>query len=312
MKFFGSFFDLSTAERKGGVVLLILILVGILIRFMLPSESTYESLTDQYSDQFSDFVHAMESESEVVSSFYENSQYAPFYPDSLSVNEWKDLGFSTKQAETILSFKKAIGGFHSEEELLKCFVIDSTDIRLWGDALLFNQANIAQKEDARNKQNSSKTISNKEQENSYSYPKKVKVPHLEINSADSTELIMLPGIGPITAGRIIRFRDLLGGFYSIEQLREVWGIREENLQKAIEYLSVDPALIVKPCINDIDEQTLSDHPYIRPKIAKIIVNYRKQHGPFKSIKDMKNCVVVTDSIYGKIEAYFTSCGSTRE
>lgn len=79
-----------------------------------------------------------------------------------------------------------------------------------------------------------------------SYPQAEKWPQgtvVELNSADTTALKMVPGIGSVFAKRIIKYRDLLGGFYSVEQLGEVYGIDEERYEAMKSWFSVDPSVI---------------------------------------------------------------------
>ncbi|KAA2245667.1 helix-hairpin-helix domain-containing protein [Chitinophaga agrisoli] len=133
-----------------------------------------------------------------------------------------------------------------------------------------------------------------------------KLPILNINTSDSLDLEILPGIGPALAGRIIRFRERLGGFHSPAQVAETYGLPDSTFKKIQPYLRVDNVSLKKLDINHTDEQSLAQHPYIRYKLAKLIVRYRTVHGPFSDIKGIKNIPLVDDSIYRKIEPYISS------
>ncbi len=141
-----------------------------------------------------------------------------------------------------------------------------------------------------------------------SYPPRPahRLPVLDINTADSLALEILPGIGPALAGRIVRFRERLGGFYSPTQVAEIYGLPDSTFKKIQPYLRVDNGSLKKLDINHTDEQSLAKHPYIRYKLARLIVRYRSVHGPFGDIKGIKNIPLVDDSIYRKLEPYISS------
>lgn len=128
---------------------------------------------------------------------------------------------------------------------------------------------------------------------------------IDINTADTIEFIALPGIGSRLADRIIRFRESLGGFYSIEQISEVYGLADSVFQK-IKPLLISPAFDIKRInINTASLEELKAHPYIRYTIANSIVNYRAQHGAFTNIEDLRKIVTITNDVFEKIISYLT-------
>ncbi|RHJ94139.1 helix-hairpin-helix domain-containing protein [Parabacteroides bouchesdurhonensis] len=108
---------------------------------------------------------------------------------------------------------------------------------------------------------------------SQKYPKGTIV---ELNSADTTILKKVPGIGSTFARRIIRFRNLLGGFYSVTQLSEVYGIDSERYESIKSWFSADQSSIRLIKINHLSARELSKHPYINYKQAKTIERLVKQ------------------------------------
>lgn len=124
------------------------------------------------------------------------------------------------------------------------------------------------------------------------YPRKREYVHrerqklyIELNSADTTELKKLRGIGSGFAGRIVRFRDKLGGFYSKEQLREVYGLSEETYQLCADEVWVDTSLISRLDVNTLGIVELKRHPYITFYQAKAIYEYRNTL-PDKTIRSI--------------------------
>lgn len=108
----------------------------------------------------------------------------------------------------------------------------------------------------------------------------------DLNRADSQNLVKLPGIGPVLSARIIKYRNKLGGFYSREQLKEVYGIPDSTYEKIKAQLEVQPTSIKKICLNLVDEKTIATHPYVGWNDAKTIIRYRQANGYFKNAEDL--------------------------
>jgi DNA uptake protein ComE-like DNA-binding protein len=133
--------------------------------------------------------------------------------------------------------------------------------------------------------------------------KRSRITPVNINTADSALWEALPGIGPVLAARIVRFRDKLGGFYAISQVAETYGLPDSTFNKIQPYLLLGKVSLKKLDINGMDEKSLAQHPYIRYKLARIIVRYRSNNGPFSVTNDLLGIPLVDDSIYRKIEHY---------
>lgn len=101
---------------------------------------------------------------------------------------------------------------------------------------------------------------------------------IDLNRCDTSALISLPGIGPVFASRIIRYRDLLGGFHSIDQLLEVYGMDSERLQGFREQVTVDARDVKKINVNRISFSDLLRHPYLEYDDVRMIFRKRDQKG----------------------------------
>ena len=99
---------------------------------------------------------------------------------------------------------------------------------------------------------------------------------IELNSADTTTLKKVPGIGSAFANRIVRYRDLLGGYYTVQQLAEVYGIDEERYAAFVPWFTADESFINKLPVNSLPQDSLSSHPYINYRQARAIVQLRTQ------------------------------------
>jgi DNA uptake protein ComE-like DNA-binding protein len=120
---------------------------------------------------------------------------------------------------------------------------------------------------------------------------------LLLNQADSATLEALPGIGPVLASRIVRYREKLGGFYNKSQLREVYGI-SDSLYLMLETrvgIIADSSKVKKIDLNQVSEEVLRQHPYLRWEKAKSIVRYREANGPFREVNDLQK-IIALDSV----------------
>lgn len=113
-------------------------------------------------------------------------------------------------------------------------------------------------------------------------------PTFDLNTADTTLLQQLKGVGSYTANRIARYRSQLGGFYSMTQLSEVKGLYPETLARLQSMLKINPDRINTLNVNKVSLEKLRAHPYLSFYQAKVIVELRKARGKISSIDELKN------------------------
>lgn len=148
-------------------------------------------------------------------------------------------------------------------------------------------------------------IPNKKQNPNYTYKKAVpqRPPVIvEINTADSAALVGLYGIGAVFADRILKYRGLLGGFYSTDQLLEVYGMDSVRFNQIKERIRVDTGLVRKIHINKDEFKSLLRHPYLDYETVKAIVNYRQYTDSIPNADTLRK-VVAYDPIFEKISGY---------
>lgn len=124
---------------------------------------------------------------------------------------------------------------------------------------------------------------------------------INLNKADTTELRKLRGIGRVYSNRIIKYRNLLGGFTNTNQLLEVYGIKQELYSTIQNQVFIDSNYIIKINLNDADYRTLIRHPYIDKSLTKKILN--KQ--PNNSIFDLENDSIIDVVLLNKLKPYIT-------
>ena len=135
------------------------------------------------------------------------------------------------------------------------------------------------------------------------FKNKKPVEPFDINLADTSILIALPGIGSRLALRIVQFREKLGGFYSIDQLGEVYGLQDSVLTLISPFLVLNHAQLRKIMLNSAGFDTLNAHPYIQFSEARAIVQYRKQHGSFESMDDLLKISILNREWLDKVGPY---------
>jgi competence protein ComEA len=204
----------------------------------------------------------------------------PFNPNNLPEEKWKMLGLKDWQVKIVHNYESKGGSFRSKEDVASIYGIKPEMYEKWKPYI-----SIPEKD----------TLKFAEESNLLA--------KVELNTADSTRLVAVRGIGPTYAQRILKYRYRLGGYSEIEQLQEVYGISEDNYPKLAAQLAVDTANMNKININECNWGRLVSHPYISENVANSLINYRKSHGLYKSVNDIQNSDLVNEKLYLKIAAY---------
>ena len=131
---------------------------------------------------------------------------------------------------------------------------------------------------------------------------------IDLNTADTTEFQRLRGIGPVYAARIVRYRNLLGGFTDKEQLREVYGLPDSVYRRIAPRLTVDTSRIQRIDINTATYGQLVRHPYLDKDQVAAILRLRERQGSFQSLDDLHQIPIIEEETYNKITPYL-SCNS---
>jgi competence ComEA-like helix-hairpin-helix protein len=120
---------------------------------------------------------------------------------------------------------------------------------------------------------------------------------------DSLSLVRLPGIGPALARRILAFRQKLGGFYDVEQIRETYGLPDSTFQVIRKFFRNSDLPVQQIDINVAGVEEMKSHPLLRYQLAKAIVAYREQHGNFARVEDIKQIYTITGELYNRVSPY---------
>lgn len=126
---------------------------------------------------------------------------------------------------------------------------------------------------------------------------------LEVNAATASQWTQFRGIGDKTAARIVKYREALGGFHSIDQVGTTWGLDPALFANIKPQLTIDRSLVRRLPINTVSLDTLASHPAVKSWQARIIINYRDHHGPFQSMKDLKKIKIMDQALYDALTPY---------
>lgn len=198
----------------------------------------------------------------------EGKEAVPFVFDPNTIDEtgFVRLGLRPPTIKIILNYRNRGGRFYTEDDLRKVYGLKESEFkRLHGYVHIAdtNRNRPFLKRDSVLTRHTSRTVT------------------LDINQADSAMWDSLPGIGAVLSARIIRYRDKLGGFVNVSQLREVYGISDSVFQLILPRLYSGGNPLRKISLNTEQEYVLSAHPYIGRTLAREIVAYRSAHGPFR-------------------------------
>lgn len=213
-----------------------------------------------------------------------------FDPNTVTTSQLIRLGLSQKQSRVIENYRSKGGTFRKAEDFSKIYVIDS---------ILFNRLSPFIQID--NNQFEHKTVT----ENDNTTVIETEVLLIELNTADTLELVKLKGIGRGYARRIIIYRNVLGGYYSVNQLTEVYGFPKETFESILPSIYIDSLKIEKININLVDYNDLRKHPYLSDYQARAIIYYRETVGAFQSEKEIVNNKLVDSKTFQKIRHYIT-------
>lgn len=301
MESFFSFFSFTAKERKGFIVLmlfLILFLLFTVLNNLYKKDKEHEEVSLfwlSHNDKISEQLLNIKDKPNAKIENYQEALSELFYfdPNGLSVKDWKRLGFTDGQIRVVKNYEAKGGYFYKPDDLAKIYVISKKDYERVAPYIRLDPP-------VKNE-----TTPSLETKSMSSIPFETLSSSFDINLADTAQLRTLRGIGPVYAQRIVNFRDALGGFHSVEQIGDVYGISEELFFKIKENFYVGEGELKLLKINQAAVEDLAKHPYISRKQASAIVAYRLQHGLFQSIKDF-NKIYLLDSVFlRKIEPYFS-------
>ncbi|MFC2175939.1 ComEA family DNA-binding protein [Bacteroidota bacterium] len=288
-------------ERRGILILLVLIvlLLGFNVYQRVFWKADWEESILKYGSEITLFTERMDTIQEMTSDkkpwVPASAQLFDFDPNTLDKEGWIKLGFSHKQAASILKYRQSGAVFRKPEDLLKLYVIDDLKFEQLKSYINIKSVSAEVSKDRREE-----VASNSKPERAQADKKSVLI---ELNTADSASLVQVKGIGPFFARVIIEYRNKLGGYRAKEQVLEVYGMDSAKYARIENQIYVDAAKRGNININEVTLKELVRHPYINFNQAKALVNYRQQHGAFKAVSELRDIHLIKEEDYGRIAPY---------
>lgn len=269
-------FGYSRRERRSTFILLIIILFVLVLRYIIPSRNIeIEYLSSGSSGRGNKIINIQDTEPIAKELF-------KFDPNKASYDAIVELGFTSRQANTLIRFRESGGRFKKPSDIRKVYGIDEKQterivpfIEIGSDSSVRLKPGSFQK----------------------------KMPLLDLNSCDSGSLDKLPGIGPILSKRIIKYRKLIGGFARVDQLKEVYGLPPETYDLIKARVFADTSVLLKTKINNADFKALMRLPYVEKFEATAILKYRELKGRIEGLGDLIENKLIPPEKAKKIRPY---------
>ena len=294
-------FSFSKGERVAIVTILALILVLILACLFRPSRKSLSDASLHNLDSLLALRQAaieqqQQQQAEKPQEVAELHPF-PFNPNTITEEEWLQIGLTDRQVRNIMNYKAKGGKFYSKNDLGKLYTISEEEFAQLEPFIVLPEVQ-------RNTGN--KTVSKKKEEQKVDGSKPVEkkaIPIVDLNTVDSITLVELPQIGPYTAVRILEFREKLGGFVNKEQLRDVKGMDDARFAAIQPYINLGAFEIQKVDVNRADFKTLVHHPYLSYEQVKRIFNQREKRGMIKNWAQLEELLKEEGEVNPLLERY---------
>jgi len=273
-----------TKTEWNGLVILVLLIIAVLIspyvyrQFHRPPKVNFAKIDLAVAELQKAGVTSEAIENESGNSNKVSAKPFKFNPNNLPVAAWKKLGLSEQQIKGIKNYEAKGGRFYTKADVKKMYTLSAGDYKRLEPYISLPGAG---------------TTGLK--------PLKV----VELNTADSATLTTLKGIGPAFARRIVQYRKRLGGFYSKQQLKEVFGINDMHYRDIEAQFTLNARRIKKININKAEYDDLRNFPYLSYKQMNAIIQYRKQHGEYETFDELSNVAILDEAVLKKIKPYMS-------
>lgn len=266
------YFNFSREQRTGVLLLLCIIIVLQLIYFFVDFSSMSKTSPEK--------EHWLSLQSQIDSMKKQKVDYIPkiypFNPNFISDYKGYKLGMSVAEIDRLHSFRKENKYVNSPKEFQAVTKVSDSLLNAISPYFKFPDWVNNKKEFAAYKKYPNSAFSKKE-----------KIVIIDINQATQEDFIKIYGIGEAISIRILKFKESLGGFVSMEQMSDVWGLSPEVIENLNTHfkVSVNPS-VKKMDINNASINELSLFPYFKYPISKNIVTFRSMNGDIKNIEDL--------------------------
>ena len=297
------FFYFSLSERRAIYVLLVLIAVLVVAIVWTPApevqsvnvvaEADSLVLSQKYNEEQKSFTKKERIQEEV------SIVLTPFDPNLADSIEFLRLGLPSYVIKNVIKYRQKGGSFSTPESFARIYGLTEAKFKELQPYIYISEEFIK-------KPNRKKSAQErpKREEKVDSLQKPFKYPEgtlVDVNTADTTELKKIPGIGGGIACRIVAYRNRLGGFYTLDQLNEVEFVTADLLK----WFKLEGDSVRKLPINRVGLDKLRAHPYINFYQAKVIVEYRRKKGEITSLSQLALYEEFTEKDFKRLSAYIS-------
>lgn len=233
----------------------------------------------------------------------------PFDPNTASKDDLMRLGLPARTAQTILNYREKGGHFYKKEDLKRLYTLRAEDYdRLEPFVQIPPKAGWDKQGDFSKKPDSQGFVTTDSRGGPSPAPqnftKKPADAVVDINAASAEEWQQLRGVGPGWAKRIVNFREKLGGFTSVEQVGETFGLPDSVFQKIMPNMRLASPVFRRININNATLDELKKHPYLNSFQATVLFNYRLQHGNYTDLASLKKVKAgFSETDWARLEPY---------
>jgi DNA uptake protein ComE-like DNA-binding protein len=227
---------------------------------------------------------------------------APFDPNKLSALDWEARGVPHFVAGRIVNYGQKAGGFRAKSQVQRIYGLPDSMYQRLAPFMQLPAELPGRGERAPGAAPTYATAAPASR-----FPRKpAHLAAFDLNLADTTQLRQIKGIGQGRAKWIVKRREELGGFVSEDQLSEVFVLRDapdlvDSLRK---YTFVAPGFAPRPVhVNSGTFDDLYPHPYVRKPLARLIVAFRNQHGPYKTPDDLLQIKLLKPADFERLRPY---------
>ena len=293
----------TKTERQGIIVLVVLILgvyaVPELFVFFTRAEENDCTENEKFDKEYNDFISSLRetkphnrSGHSFQSFLKQEVKLTMFDPNTADSTTFLSLGLPSWMIKNILQYRHKQGKFRHPEDFRKIYGLTEEQYRTLRPYIQITDDFSSKDKDTVRLL----TVQNIQRDTLVKYlPGTV----ISLNSADTTELKKIPGVGSNIARLIVNYRERLGGFCRIEQLQEIH-LKAERLRP---WFSIAPHQTRRINVNKSGMERMMRHPYINYYQAKVIIEYRKKKGTLKSLKQLSLYEEFTPADLERIEPY---------
>ena len=272
------FFYLQKSDRRVILTLLAVMVVALGIIFLTGGERDGETASGD------SFAHRQNSKDKSNTYYYvapKKVERFAFDPNTADSTQLLRLGLQPWQVRNVYKYRAAGGIYREPKDFAKLYGLTVKQYRELEPYIQISSDYLPASTLVKGKEASQSVVRDSSQ---HHYPVKIReTEHVVLNTADTTALKTVPGIGPYFARKIVQYGQRLGGYVSIDQLDEIEGVPQE----AKHYLVINQPQTQKLNVNHLTLDELKRHPYISFFQAKAITDYRRLHGPLHSLNELR-------------------------